>query len=108
MGSIYSISASLHSDRRRLRSDSKHCTYIYVAITWKVENLNVLCLFPFYSKTIYQIKIFLPYNRKGGRLDDYVMYIGVISIGLIRRSVSINRSGRGMASNCSFSADDHR
>lgn len=64
--------------------------------------------FPFDSKTIYQIKIFLPYNRKGGRLDDYVMCISVISIGLICRPVSINGTGSSMASNCSFSADDYR
>ena len=49
MDSIHKYCASLHSDRRRLRANSKHSIDIYAAITeyLKVGNLNVLCLFSF-------------------------------------------------------------
>ena len=53
-------------------------------------------------------KFFLPYNRKGGKIYDHIMCVGLAGINTICRPVIINRSCGIMASNFGLSTDDYR
>lgn len=96
MAVVCSYSASLHSDRRRLRSDCKYSVYIHATIVAIMEGGELKRSLPFFS----------PYNRKGGYEYDNIMYSCFAGTGFICRSVSINGPGSYLASYAGISIND--